>query len=38
MLNQSTAITKAKSLAKKHMADVIIHRVDGTIRNFKNYD
>jgi hypothetical protein len=29
---QSTAITKAKRLAKKHKADVIIHREDGTIR------
>ncbi len=35
---QSTAIRKAKSLAKKHKADVIIHRADGTIRDRVNYD
>ena len=35
---QSTAIRKAKSLAKKHKADVIIHRQDGTIRDRINYD
>ncbi len=35
---QSTAIRKAKSLAKKHKADVIIHRTDGTIRDRVNYD
>ena len=35
---QSTAIRKAKSLAKKHNADVIIHRADGTIRDRINYD
>ncbi len=35
---QSTAIRKAKSLAKKHKADVIIHRADGTIRDRINYD
>lgn len=35
---QSTAITKAKRLAKKHHADVIIHRADGTIRERINYD
>jgi len=35
---QSTAIRKAKSLAKKHQADVIIHREDGTIRDRVSYD
>ena len=30
---QSTAIRKAKSLAKKHKANMIIHRQDGTIRD-----
>ena len=35
---QSTAINKAKSLAKKYNADVIIHRADGTIRDRINYD
>ncbi len=35
---QSTAIRKAKTLAKKHTADVIIHRADGTIRDRVNYD
>ena len=35
---QATAINKAKSLAKKHKADVIIHRADGTIRDRINYD
>ena len=35
---QSTAINKAKRLAKKHKADVIIHRADGTIRDRINYD
>lgn len=35
---QSTAITKAKTLARKHKADVIIHRADGTIRDRINYD
>ncbi|KPM31878.1 Hypothetical protein I595_1526 [Croceitalea dokdonensis DOKDO 023] len=35
---QSTAITKAKRLAKKHKADVIVHRADGTIRDRINYD
>ena len=29
---QSTAIRKAKSLARKYKADVIIHRADGGIR------
>ncbi len=35
---QSTAIRKAKSIAKKHKADVIIHRQDGTIRDRISYD
>ena len=35
---QSTAIRKAKSLAKKNKADVVIHRADGTIRDRVNYD
>ncbi|MCF7560854.1 DUF2188 domain-containing protein [Sabulilitoribacter multivorans] len=35
---QSTAIRKAKTLAKKHKADVVIHRADGTIRDRINYD
>ena len=35
---QSTAIRKAKSIAKKYKADVIIHRPDGTIRDRINYD
>ncbi len=35
---QDTAIRKAKRLAKKHKADVIIHRKDGTIRDRVNYD
>ena len=35
---QSTAIRKAKSLAKKHKADVIIHRPDGTIRDRVSFD
>ncbi|MEM1338770.1 MAG: DUF2188 domain-containing protein [Bacteroidota bacterium] len=35
---QDTAIRKAKSLAKKYKADVIIHRQDGTIRDRINYD
>ena len=35
---QSTAIRKAKTLAKKHNGDVIIHREDGTIRDRINYD
>lgn len=30
---QSTAIRKAKSIACKKKADVIIHRADGTIRD-----
>ncbi|EAR00445.1 DUF2188 domain-containing protein [Maribacter sp. HTCC2170] len=35
---QDTAIRKAKTLARKHKADVIIHRSDGTIRDRINYD
>ena len=35
---QDTAIRKAKRLARKHKADVIIHRQDGTIRDRINYD
>lgn len=30
---QDTAVNKAKRLARKHKADVIIHRQDGTIRD-----
>lgn len=30
---QSTAINRAKTIARKHQADVIIHRADGTIRD-----
>ncbi|NER10050.1 hypothetical protein SAMN06265375_101418 [Muriicola jejuensis] len=35
---QETAIRKAKRLARKHKADVIIHRQDGGIRDRINYD
>ena len=35
---QSTAIRKAKTIAKRHKADVIIHRADGTIRDRVNFD
>lgn len=35
---QTTAIRKAKSIAKKRKADVIIHRADGTIRDRISYD
>jgi len=35
---QDTAIRKAKRIAKKYKADVIIHRQDGTIRDRINYD
>ena len=35
---QSTAINKAKRIAKKHKADVIIHRADGTIRDRISFD
>ena len=34
---QDTAINKAKRLAKKYKADVIIHRKDGTIRDRIDY-
>lgn len=35
---QTTAITTAKIIAKKHKAAVIIHRADGTIRDRIEYD
>lgn len=35
---QDIAIRKAKRLAKKHNADVIIHRQDGTIRDRISFD
>ncbi|NJB69720.1 uncharacterized protein YdaT [Saonia flava] len=35
---QDTAIRKAKRIAKKYKADVIIHRADGTIRDRISYD
>lgn len=35
---QSTAINKAKSIARKRKADVIIHREDGTIRDRISFD
>jgi len=35
---QDTAIDKAKRLARKYKADVIIHRADGTIRGRINYE
>lgn len=35
---QDTAINKAKRLARKYKADVIIHRADGTIRDRIGYD
>lgn len=35
---QDTAIRKAKRLARKYNADVIIHRADGTIRDRISYD
>ena len=35
---QDTAIRKAKQLARKYKADLIIHRQDGTIRDRINYD
>ncbi|MEM7186019.1 MAG: DUF2188 domain-containing protein [Bacteroidota bacterium] len=35
---QSTAIRKAKSLARKYKSDVIIHRADGTIRDRVGFD
>ena len=35
---QSTAINKAKRLARKYKADVIIHRAGGGIRDRISYD
>lgn len=35
---QSTAINKARTIARRKKADVIIHRADGTIRERINYD
>jgi uncharacterized protein YdaT len=35
---QDTAIRKAKSIARKKKADVIIHREDGTIRDRISFD
>lgn len=35
---QSTAIKKAKTIAKRRKADVIIHRASGGIRERINYD
>jgi len=35
---QSTAIRKARSLARKYKADVIIHRASGGIRERISYD
>jgi len=35
---QSTAIRKAKSLARKHKANMVIHRQDGTIRDRVDFD
>jgi uncharacterized protein YdaT len=35
---QEQAIRKAKRIAKKYKADVIIHRKDGTIRDRIGYD
>ena len=35
---QSTAIRKAKTLARRYKADVIIHRQDGTIRDRIKYE
>ncbi|WP_430967365.1 DUF2188 domain-containing protein [Spongiimicrobium sp. 2-473A-2-J] len=35
---QSTAIRKAKSVARKYKADVIIHRANGGIRDRISYD
>ncbi|QNJ97011.1 DUF2188 domain-containing protein [Constantimarinum furrinae] len=34
---QSTALRKAKSIARKRKSDVIIHREDGTIRDRISY-
>ena len=35
---QDTAIRKAKTIARRKKADVIIHRQDGTIRDRIQYD
>lgn len=35
---QDTAIRKAKTIARKRKADVIIHRQDGTIRDRISFD
>ena len=35
---RSTAIRRAKSIAKRHKSSVIIHRTDGSIRDRINYD
>ena len=35
---QSTAINKAKTIAKRRKADVIIHRASGGIRERMSYD
>lgn len=35
---QSTAINKAKTIARKYKADVIIHRENGEIRDRISYD
>lgn len=34
---QSTAINKAKTLAKRHRADVVIHSANGSIRDRISY-
>ena len=35
---QSTAIRKAKTIARRHKADVIIHRASGGVRERISYD
>lgn len=35
---QSTAIRKAKQIAKRRKSDVVIHRADGTIRDRISFD
>jgi hypothetical protein len=35
---QSTAIRRAKRIAKNHKSDVIIHRADGSIRDRLSYE
>ncbi|MAZ73666.1 MAG: hypothetical protein CMC70_11035 [Flavobacteriaceae bacterium] len=37
-LKQATAINKAKTIAKRKKAAVIIHRADGTIRDRISFD